>query len=60
VELGAKYQGLEKEAQEKFGLSPDKSKPLIARYVADTIPIDAASNAEKKLREFAKAIEALT
>jgi putative ATP-dependent endonuclease of the OLD family len=59
VELGAKYQGLEKEAQEKFGLSPDKSKPLIARYVADTIPIDAGSNVEKKLKEFAKAVEAV-
>jgi hypothetical protein len=33
-----KYAGLEKEAQEVFGLFPERSKPLIARYVAERIP----------------------
>jgi putative ATP-dependent endonuclease of OLD family len=57
--FGEQYLKLEKEAQEKFGLSPERSKPLIARHVAETIPVDAGSNAEKKLTEFARAIDAL-
>ncbi|SRR6266404_1451937 len=59
VVFGDKYPALEKEAQDKFGLFPERSKPLIARHVAERIPVDAGSNAEKKLKEFSSAVEAL-
>jgi hypothetical protein len=59
IVFGDKYRALEKEAQDKFGLFPERSKPLIARHVAERIPVDAGSNAEKKLKEFSGAVEAL-
>ena len=59
VVFGEKYPALEKEAQDKFGLFPERSKPLIARHVAERIAVEADSNAEKKLKEFANAIDAL-
>jgi putative ATP-dependent endonuclease of OLD family len=59
VVFGNKYPALEKEAQDKFGLFPERSKPLIARHVAERIAVDAGSNAEKKLKEFSGAIDAL-
>lgn len=59
VVFGEKYLALEKEAREKFGLFPERSKPLMARHVAERIPLDAGSNAEKKLKEFSGAIGAM-
>jgi len=57
--FGDKYQALEKEAQDRFGLFPERSKPLIARNVAERISVDAGSNHEKKLKEFCSAVDAM-
>jgi putative ATP-dependent endonuclease of OLD family len=57
--FGEKYPALEKEAQDRFGLFPERSKPLIARHVAEKVPVDVGSSAEKKLKEFSAAIDAL-
>jgi putative ATP-dependent endonuclease of OLD family len=57
--FGGKYQELEKEAQEKFGLSPERSKPLIGRYVAERIPVGAGSEMEKKFKALAASLNSL-
>jgi hypothetical protein len=57
--FGGKYQELEKEAQEKFGLSSERSKPLIARYVAERIPVQGGSEMETKFKALAASLNSL-
>jgi len=59
VVLGQEYQALEQEAQKKFGLSAQQSKPLVARYVAERVQIAADSNGAKRLKELSQSLEKL-
>ena len=55
---GKQYELLEREAQQKFRLSLERSKPLIARHVAEKLPIEKDSEIEKALKKLVAAISA--
>lgn len=56
--FGSTYQELEAEAQQKFGLSANQSKPLVARYAAERLPLGRSPEGLKRLEELAAKIRA--
>lgn len=57
--FGSEYRDLEAEAQQKFGLSPNQSKPLVARYVAERLDLDSSTDGKRRLQMLADRIRAL-
>jgi putative ATP-dependent endonuclease of OLD family len=57
--FGPQYPELETEARDTFGLSQNQSKPLVARYVAERIPLGAETAPYAKFKSLSDAINAL-
>jgi putative ATP-dependent endonuclease of the OLD family len=53
------YSQLEETAKREFGLAPGQGKPLIARFVADRIDLDAATEGRKRLGDMARMVGAM-
>jgi putative ATP-dependent endonuclease of OLD family len=59
VAFGAAYSELEETAKREFGMAPGQGKPLIARFVADKIDLEAPSEGRTKLTGLAQKVKAM-
>jgi putative ATP-dependent endonuclease of OLD family len=53
------YSSLEEEARDTLSLSGEKSKPLVARYVADKLDVSSSKSGLKWLQDLAQRIQAV-
>ena len=57
--FGEKYVELEKEACDIYGLSTNRAKPLVARYIADNMPYQETSPGWQALNELKQKVAAM-